>query len=61
MDTIAFPYLYWVLGVLPAFGVFSLSYTRRNKATAKKKGHLTLIFFLAGRLSLRSLPLKLRK
>ena len=48
MDTIAFPYLYWVLGVLPAFGVFSLSYTRRNKATAKKKRYLTLIFFLAG-------------
>jgi membrane protease YdiL (CAAX protease family) len=48
MDTIALPYLYWVLGFLPALGVFSLHYTRKGKPTAKTKRYSMGILSLAG-------------
>jgi hypothetical protein len=48
MDTIAFPYLFWVLGVLPAFGIISLDYVRKNKYTAKKKRYLIGILYQTG-------------
>jgi len=48
MDTIAIPYLFWVLGVLPALGVISLGYIRKNNPTAKKKGYSIVILFLTG-------------
>lgn len=45
MDTIAFPYLFCVLGLLPAIGVISLDYVRRNKPPTKKKGYSLAILF----------------
>jgi membrane protease YdiL (CAAX protease family) len=48
MDTIAFPYLFWVLGVLPAFGIISLDYVRKNKYTAKKERYLIGILYQTG-------------
>jgi hypothetical protein len=48
MDTIAFPYLFWVLCFLPAFGVISLHYTGKSKPTAKKKSYPMAILYLAG-------------
>ena len=43
MDTIAFPYLFHILCVLPAFGVVSWIYLRTNEPPAKKKRHLLTI------------------
>jgi membrane protease YdiL (CAAX protease family) len=47
MDTIAVPYLFWVLGLLPAFGVISLHYVPKNKRPRKKKGYLIGTLLLA--------------
>lgn len=48
MDTIALPYLFWVLGVLPALGIISLDYMPKNKPNAKRKGYLIGILYLSG-------------
>jgi membrane protease YdiL (CAAX protease family) len=48
MDTIALPYLFCVLGLLPAIGVISLDHVQRNKPPNKKKRYSIAILFQTG-------------
>ncbi len=43
-DTIAIPYLFFVVGVLPALGFFSWDYLRSHKTGPKKKRYSRAIF-----------------